>query len=366
LIRVALVGTGAIAVQNHIPGVRLHPDADVVALCDPDPGARAAASAASGISRTHSDYRDVVADPDIDAIVIATPNYVHAPIALAAVAAGKHVLCEKPLGMNHAETEEMARAAAHAGVVHMTAFTYRFVPAMRWLRRLVEDGTLGAPYHVRIRRLQDWGEQALGWRQERALAGSGELGDMLAHRIDYVHFLLGSFTRLVAHTKQCLPTRTRSDGTRQRSDVEDWVAVIGELAGGVTAVLESTKMATGRGTGGRGEDFVEINGSGGTLIYRLERPHELLIGRPGGTLESRPVPADLLTVAGSPRDPHEGDPLQGFRYDQGFEFVQAIVERRAASPDFFDGARAQAVMDAILLSAERGGWVDVADLRVPA
>jgi predicted dehydrogenase len=366
LIRVALIGTGAIAVQNHIPGIRLHPEGDVVALCDPDPRALAAASAASGIQRTYSDYTAVVAARDIDAVVVATPNHVHAPIALAASGTGKHVLCEKPLGMNQAETETMAVAAARAGVVHMTAFTYRFIPAIRWMRRLITDGTLGTLYHVRIRRLQDWGDRALGWRQHRVSSGSGELGDMLAHRIDYVHYFVGPFTRVVAQTKQCLADRRRPDGTLEPSDVEDWVAVIGELTGGVTAVLESTKMATGRGTGAHSEDYVEVNGSEGTLVYRLERPHELLIGRPGGSLEARPVPEDLLTVPGSPRNPHEGDPLQGFRYDQGFEFVQAIVEGRPASPDFFDGSRAQAVMDAILLSAERQQWVEIADARMPA
>ena len=366
MIRVALIGTGAIAVQNHIPGIRLHPQGEVVALCDPDPRALEAARAASGIERTYSDYRALVGERDIDAVVIATPNDVHAPIALAAVGAAKHVLCEKPLGMNQEETETMAAAASRAGVVHMTAFTYRFIPAIRWMRRLIGDGTLGTLYHVRIRRLQDWGDRALGWRQHRASCGSGELGDMLAHRIDYVHYFVGSFTRVVANTKQCLADRRRPDGTREPSDVEDWVAVIGELTGGVTAVLESTKMATGRGTGSHSEDYVEINGSEGTLIYRLERPHELLIGRPGGALEARPVPQELLTVPGSPRNPHEGDPLQGFRYDQAFEFVQAIVEGRPASPDFFDGSRAQAVMDAILLSAETQQWVDVADARMHA
>ncbi len=366
MIRVALIGTGAIAVQNHIPGIRLHPEGAVVALCDPDPRALEAARAVSGIERTYSDYKALVAERDVDAVVIATPNHVHAPIAMAAVATGKHVLCEKPLGMNQAETEAMALSAARAGVVHMTAFTYRFIPAIRWMQRLVSDGTLGTLYHLRIRRLQDWGDRALGWRQHRATCGSGELGDMLAHRIDYVHYFAGPFTRLVANMKQCLSERRRPDGALEPSDVEDWVAVIGELPGGVTAVLESTKMATGRGTGAHSEDYVEINGSLGTLVYRLERPHELLIGRPGGALEARPVPEELLTVPNSPRNPHEGDPLQGFRYDQGFEFVQAIAEGRPASPDFFDGSRAQAVMDAILLSAERQQWVEIADARMPA
>ncbi len=366
MVRVALIGTGAIAVQNHIPGIRLHPQGEVVALCDPDPHALEAARAASGVTRTCTNHAEVIADRNVDAIVIATPNHVHAPIAIAAAAAGKHVMCEKPLGMDHDETEAMVSAAARAGIVNMTAFTYRFIPAIRWMRQLIADGGLGTLYHVRIRRLQDWGDRALGWRQRRALSGTGELGDMLAHRIDYVHYLVGPMTRLVSQTKQILAERHRPDGVPEPSDVEDWVAVIGELAGGATVLLESTKMATGRGTGSQSEDYVEINGSLGTLVYRLERPHELLIGRPGGMLEARPVPRDLLTVPGSPRNPDEGDPLQGFRYDQGFAFVDAIVRGQPVSPDFSDGSRVQGVMDAILLSAERRQWVDLADARMPA
>jgi predicted dehydrogenase len=359
MIRVALIGSGAIAVQNHIPGIRLHPAGEVVALCDPDPRALAEASRVSGVTRTYADYKGVVAAADIDAVVIATPNHVHSPISHAAVDAGKHVLCEKPLGMSYAETQAMALAAERANVVNMTAFTYRFIPAIRWMKHLLDDGALGTIFHVRIRRLQDWGDRDLGWRQRRAMAGSGELGDMLAHRIDYVHYLLGPFARVVANTKRLLSERRDASGAVQPADVEDWVAVIGELASGATAVLESSKMAFGRGSGATGEDYVEVNGSQGSFVYRLERPHELLIGRPGGMLEATPVPRNFLTVAGSPRDADAGDPLQGFRYDQGFEFVQAIVEQRAASPSFRDGSRAQGVMEAILRSAESKQWVDI-------
>jgi predicted dehydrogenase len=365
MIRVALIGAGAIAVQNHIPGIRLHSQGEVVALCDPDRRALAEASRVSHVTRTFGDYKAVVDSSDIDAVVIATPNHVHAPISHAAIAAGKHVLCEKPLGMSYAETEAMALAAERAGVVNMTAFTYRFIPAIRWMKHLLDEGALGTIFHVRIRRLQDWGDRDLGWRQRRAMAGSGELGDMLAHRIDYVHYLLGPFARVVANTKQLLAERRDPGGALRPADVEDWVAVIGDLASGATAVLESSKMAFGRGSGPTGEDYVEINGSQGSFVYRLEKPHELLIGRPDGLLEPAPVPREFLTVPGSPRDPQAGDPLQGFRYDQGFEFVQAIVEKRAASPTFRDGSRAQGVMEAILRSAESRQWVDVTQPSTP-
>ncbi|XYI02215.1 Gfo/Idh/MocA family protein [Sorangium sp. So ce1128] len=364
MVRVALIGTGSITLQNHLPGLLTHPEARVTALCDPDPQALAAAVRAAGVDRTFTDHRALLEQDDIDAIVIATPNNIHLPIATAAAQAGKHVLCEKPLGMSYEETEAMAAAAERAGIVHMTAFTYRFVPAIRYMKRLIAEGALGAPYHVRINRLQDWGDRAVGWRQRKALAGTGEIGDMLSHRIDYAHHLVGPILRLVAQTKQCLAERRRPDGATEPSDVEDWVGMLAELKGGATGVFESTKMATGRGSGGQSQDYVEINGSDATLIYYLDRPHDIFVGKPGGRLESVPVPEDLLKTPGSPRDPRAGDPLQGFRYDQAFEFVQAIVEGRPASPDFRDGSRVQAVIDAVLLSAERRQWVDVPGAEV--
>ena len=119
-------------------------------------------------------------------------------------------MSEKPLGLNYEETEAMVAAVTAAGVVNMTAFTYRFVPAMRYMKHLVDQGVVGTPYHFRVNRLQDWGDRAVGWRQVKALAGSGELGDMLSHRIDYGHYLLGPIGRVVAQMRQYLTERRAS------------------------------------------------------------------------------------------------------------------------------------------------------------
>ena len=134
-----------------------------------------------------TDYNELVQRDDIHAVIIATPNFTHAPMAIAAMQNGKHVLCEKPLGMDQAETLDMLRCARENDVRHMTAFTYRFVPAMRYMKHLVDTGGIGQPYHIRTCRLQDWGDRNIGWRQLK-MAGSGELGDMLSHRLDYARF----------------------------------------------------------------------------------------------------------------------------------------------------------------------------------
>ncbi|HEY7120686.1 MAG TPA: Gfo/Idh/MocA family oxidoreductase [Tepidisphaeraceae bacterium] len=355
-IGVAMIGCGGIALQNHLPGFALLPQAAVVALCDTNPAVLDRAKQQTGIQVAFDDYREVLKHPAVDAVVIATPNVTHAPIALAAVHAGKHVLCEKPISMDLGEARDMLQAAERAGVRHMTAFTYRFVPAMRYMHHLVRGGHIGQPYHFRAQRFQDWGDRNLAWRQVKKLAATGELGDMLSHRIDFAHYLVGPMARLVARLKRFVDVRGG-----QPSDLDDWVSILADFKSGATGVFESTKLATGRSEGGKSPDVCEVNGSEGTLVYQLTRPNEIQIGRKGSTsgLESVPVPEEFLKVPGSPRDVHTGDPVLTFRWDQNFEFIDAIVNNRPASPSLADGVRCQAVMDVALKSDETAAWVDV-------
>src|SRR4051795_5328766 len=152
-IGVGIIGCGGIVLQNHLPRLALCPEAKLVALCDSNPAVLERASKQTAVTAAFADYHQLLAQPDVDAVIIATPNFTHAPIALAAIAAGKHVLCEKPIAMNHAESVAMLQAAEKAGVRHMTAFTYRFVPAMRYMAHLVKSGFPGEPYHYRSCRL---------------------------------------------------------------------------------------------------------------------------------------------------------------------------------------------------------------------
>lgn len=354
-IGVAIIGTGAIALANHVRGLALCPAAGLVALCDIDRAALERASIQTGVSATYADYHELLKRDDVHAVIVATPNYLHAPIVLAAVKAHKHVMCEKPLALELGSAVEMWRAAEGAGVRHMTAFTYRFVPAMRYMTYLVDSGGAGRIHHFRAQRFQDWGTRGLGWRQHKHLAGSGELGDMLAHRIDVAHLLVGRFSRLVADVRNLVPAR---DG--EPSDVDDWAGVLAEMEAGATAMLESTKLATGRGEGTRGRDACEVNGSERSLVYSTQRPHELRIGRRGAAdLDVVAVPKEFLVWPGSPRDPNEGDPLVAFRYDQDVEFIDAIASDRPCVPSFREGVMAQAVAEAVIGSAQRRRWVDV-------
>jgi predicted dehydrogenase len=354
-LNIAIIGCGGITLQNHLPGFALCPDVKIIAVCDTDEANLSRARAQSGASIASTDYAAILKREDIHAAVIATPNVTHAPIALEAIRHGKHVLCEKPLAMNYQEAKQMADAANRSGVRHMTAFTYRFVPAMRYLAHLVQRGDLGEPYHYRSCRLQDWGTRNLGWRQLQACAGSGELGDMLSHRIDFAHLLVGPLRRLVASTKQWHPVR---DGAA--NDLDDWVALLAEFESGATGVLESSKLASGRNESWRSLDYVEINGRERSFVFATGDWNRLQTGKAGGPgLETIDVPREFWKIPGSPRELGNGDPLVTFRYDQAWEFVDAIRSNRPCRPGFEEGARVQAVLDAALRSVDGVKWVEV-------
>src|SRR5205085_7485268 len=142
-IGVAIIGAGAIAIANHLPGIRLSRAASVVALCDTNPQNLDRAKRETGVERTYTDYAQALADDRVDAVIVATPNNLHPEIVLAALARGKHVLCEKPLALNYRDANAMYETARRSTLRHMTAFTYRFVPAMRWMKHLVDSGDIG-------------------------------------------------------------------------------------------------------------------------------------------------------------------------------------------------------------------------------
>lgn len=351
----AIIGTGGITLQNHLPGLALCKDVKVHALCDANPATLETARQQTGAPVTSTNWEDIVKRDDVHALIIATPNAFHPPVAIAAARAGKHVLCEKPLALNAADAHAMADAAEKANVRHMTAFTYRFVPAMRYLKHLVDRGELGRPYHYRSCRLQDWGTRNVGWRQQKRLAGTGEIGDMLSHRIDFAHHLIGPMARLVANLKNLTPMR---DGAP--NDTDDWVAILSEFKCGASGVLESSKLASGTNESWRSPDRVELNGSEASFSFTTGSWNELHYGKVGGPgLKALPIPREFYTWPGSPRDPGVGDPLVSFRYDQAVEFVNAIREQRACSVTFHDGARMQDVTDAALKSAESRQWVEL-------
>lgn len=361
-IRVAIIGAGAVSDYHHVPGITIDPRAELVAVCDASAELVEQRKGDWGVDFGTTDYQEVCSHPDVDAVIIATPNFTHRPMSLAAAQHGKHVMCEKPLGLNASEVREMYHAARDAGLVHMTAFTYRFAPSMRYIAHLVDSGGLGEPRHFRSQRFLDWPETSWAWRQYKDKAGAGDLFDMTIHRLDFAIGMLGPIARVCGAVAQFVPRDKTPDGQDcPPSEVDDWSSLIGEFQSGAVGVWEGTTLAKGYGFNGFGHEWAEINGSEASAVYRLHEPNQVWLGRTGKDLSPEPVPEEFLKPAGSPRDPSDGEPATVFRYDLVWEFVSAITEGRDAKPSFYDGLRAQVIADSVLTSQEERRWIEIPD-----
>jgi predicted dehydrogenase len=364
-LHVGIIGAGSISRFIHIPGFQLCPDVEVSALCDVSTSTAKQTASAFGVADVYSDYRDVLARLDIDAVVIATPNNLHPEIALAAFDKGKHVLCEKPVALSAERARQMADVARASGLVNMVSFVYRFNPAMRYLRHLVTKGFFGDIRHVRAQYLQQVPEVYLGWRSHRAQAGSGALGDIGSHLIDFARHLAGEITAVSGMTETFLHERAKRDnGDMVACDVDDAAAFLATFASGATGVFEATRLARGRGCAETEYQCVEINGSTSSAVYYLQRPLELQLTVKGPleddlALVTVPVPEAFRVFPGASRPAWKYDPVIGFRYDQAFAFVQAIRQGTQVQHDFVDGLRCQAVVDAVLEASEKRQWVPV-------
>ncbi len=360
-----LIGVGRQADWAHARAILHSGRGRIVAVCDADAALARKRAQEYGLppGRAFSRYEDLLECQDVAAVTIGTPNHVHGPVAIAAAAAGKHVLCEKPLAMDTEQAIRMLEAARAAGVRHMTAFTYRFVPAMRYLRQLMAEGRLGHPRILRSRRLMDWPDESLGWRQVRAQAASGDLGDMASHRVDYAQSMFGPIQAVQGLTRTFVPERRLPDGRWQAAEVDDWCAFIGEFSGGVVGVFESTKLARGYGRGDQGTDDFEVHGADASAFYRLARPDSLEIGPAGGALAAVEVPNACRAPIGEGVEPLSLDASLAFRENQMYEFMDAVRSGRDCRPSFLDGARVVAVVDAVLRSARERRTVDVEQVR---
>lgn len=359
-IRIGIIGAGAVSDYHHVPGIRIDPRAQLAGACDTSPALLEQRKKDWQIDFVTTDYKAICASPQVDAVIIATPNFTHREIALCAAKHGKHVMCEKPLGLNAQEVRDMYHGARDAGVVHMTAFTYRFAPNMRYLKHLASTGALGDLRHFRSQRFLDWPETSWSWRQYKSTAGAGDLFDMTIHRIDFAIDLLGPIEAVCGAVAQFVPRNKTADGKEcPPSEVDDWSSLIGRFKSGAVGVWEGTTLAKGYHFDGFGHEWAEINGSEQSAVYRLHLPNQLLLGRTGKDITPVDVPAEFLKPKESPRDPSQGKPATVFRYDLVWEFVSAIVEQRDATPSFYDGLRAQVVADAVLESSENRRWVEI-------
>jgi predicted dehydrogenase len=338
-----------------------------------------AAAAKWGWNATSTDWRAVIADDDIDVIDIVTPGDTHVEIAIAALEAGKHVLCEKPLANTVQEAEAMDAAAARAaerGIFAMVGFTYRRVPATTFARDLVAAGRLGEIRQVRAEYLQDWlmdAEAPLTWRMKKELAGSGALGDIGAHAIDLVEYITGQSVDSVSGIIETLvkerPVMAEGHGLSGTAGVErgpvtvdDLAMFTGRLSSGALASFEATRFRTGRKNALR----IEISGSLGAIAFDLERMNELEFY--DATLPDLELGFRRIVVTES-EHPYlapwwpTGHMLgyeHGFSH-QVYDFVTAIASGTQPRPSFAEGLHVQRVLDAVERSSAAGSiWTPTA------
>ncbi|WP_374199680.1 MULTISPECIES: Gfo/Idh/MocA family protein [Micromonospora] len=356
-------------------------------VCGRDTGKVAEAADRLGWEAHTTDWRRLVESDEIDVVDICTPGDSHAEIALAALAAGKHVLCEKPLANTVAEAREMAAAAVAAqaaGVRSMCGFTYRRVPAVTLMRQMVAEGRLGTIRHVRAAYLQDWivdPQFPLVWRLQKDKAGSGALGDIGAHIIDMTQYVTGQrITGVSAITETFVKQRPLpaeysglaaqaagngvADG--QGPDmgpvtVDDAAVFVARLDDGALATYEASRFATGRKNALR----VEINGSLGTLVFDLERLNELEFYDATRPAAEQGFTRILVTEAEHPYMSAWWPPGHIIGYEHSFthqarDLVEAIATGVDPAPSFVDGLQVQLVLDAVTRSAELGStWTHV-------
>jgi predicted dehydrogenase len=303
-----------------------------------------------GWEETGRHWESIVVRPDIDVVDICTPNYLHAPIAIAALEAGKIVLCEKPLANTIEEAERMAEVARRQTT--LVWFNYRRVPAVRFARELVEQGRLGQVYHYRGLYLQSWGRSPgdpAAWRFKPEYAGSGVIGDLLSHSLDLAVWLNGPIRRLCAQIQVFVEGR----------QVDDAVSVLAEFANGSMGTFEATRFAMGN----QNRNSFEINGSDGSLEFNLEKMNHLQFNdlREDASLHGRRE--ILVTGPGHPYVDHFWPPGHVIGYEHTFiatlvDFLQALAHGERFRPDFADALEVQRLLELVSQSSQRGHWVE--------
>jgi predicted dehydrogenase len=348
------------------------PDAPAVerdVLIGRDETALAEAADRLGFERYATDWEDVV--EEVDVLYNLGPNDLHPAPSIAALEAGTHVFCEKPLAHTLSAAERMAAAARASDATAGVAFNYRFVPAIRYAKRLIDDGFVGEIHHVRARYLQDWlvdPQAPWSWRNSAEVAGSGALGDLGAHSIDLAQFLVGEgIDRVSGHLETFVEERPVSGDAGDALDaasgestetrpvtVDDAYTAQAEFEGGAMGLFEASRFATGHKNG----NVIEINGSDGSIRFDLERLNELEVLDE----QTRGFETVLVTDPDDPYIDHWWPPghVVGWEHTfvhENYEFLSAAAAGDAHAPDFETGLAVQRVLDAIETSDERGEWV---------
>ena len=340
----------------------------LVAICGRSEDATRTAAERFGYEKYYTDWRAMLADDDVQLFDNGGPNNAHAEPCIAAAQAGKHILCEKPLARTAQEAAAMLDAVTKANVKNAVAFNYRFVPAVRLARDLIDAGRLGQIYHYRAVYLQEWIMPHYGtphiWRLDKEVAGSGALGDLGAHIIDLARFLVGEPRRVSAATQTFITERPDGSGALKKVDVDDAFIATVEFENGAIGSVEATRYAGGH----KNYNCFEVNGEKGSIRFNLERMNELEVFWVGEEPKETQGFHQISVTEGyhpwwSNWWPHGH--IIGWEHTFVHEInhlLDAIVNNKSVAPfgaDFVDGYRNAVICDAILQSAQDGRRVDV-------
>ncbi|MCM3845363.1 Gfo/Idh/MocA family oxidoreductase [Pseudonocardia sp. DR1-2] len=357
---------------HHVTDLPLRPR--LVAVADPVAAAGADHVTRYGFARAVTDWRELVADPSIAAVSVASPNSTHREVGVAVAEAGKHLWIEKPVGLSSTDTAAVAGAVRAAGVQATVGFNYRMVPAVARARRLIDDGRLGTLTHARFRLLTDFAADpsgVLSWRFTREHGGSGVLNDLAVHGVDLIRHLVGDLGAVVADGDRFVPRRpvapagasqyVRAAADAPTGEVEnlDFVSVLGRAVGGAIVTLEASRVAVGD----QNDYGFEIHGTRGYLSFDFRRPGELVVAA-GGSYVDQPA----TTWAAAPGDgdfalfqPGAGNPtgFDDLKVSECAAFVRGIAEGRSGGATIDDALAAARVLDAVAESVDKRAWVDL-------
>jgi len=340
----------------------------LIALCGRTEEALATAAKRFGYETYYTDWRDAVKDKRIQLIDNCLPNNLHAEPCIAAAEAGKNVICEKPLAGTLEEAKAMCGAAEKAGVKNMTAFNYRFVPALRLARNLIQEGYIGKILQFRAVYLQEWimdPSFPLVWRLRKSVAGSGALGDLGAHIIDLARYLVGDFSSICGLTETFIKERQLPDSPEKRGkvDVDDVFLALAKFNNGAIGSLECSRFCAGR----KNYQRVEVHGTEGSICFNLERLNELDVYSKKDQEDRMGFRNVMVTESVHPfidRWWPQGH-IIGWEHTFAHEihhFIDCIVNDKPVAPlaaTFLDGLKCQEIMSAIEESSQKGKWVTV-------
>ncbi|WP_457089516.1 Gfo/Idh/MocA family protein [Microvirga sp. P5_D2] len=316
-----------------------------------------------GFARATGDWRSLVADPEIDVVSITTPNAFHPDMAIAALEAGKHVWCEKPMATKLVDAERMLAAARASGKVAALGYNYIQNPIIRLIRRLLDEGRIGEVNHVRFEMDEDFmadPEELFYWKSE-ASSGHGALDDFGVHPLSLLWTLLGGVRCVCAHMSKPYVDRPLRDGGRRAVETYDIAAILLELENGASGVMALNRSAWGR----KGRIFIQIFGSKGTIVFDQERMNEVQLY----TIDDARETQGFRTILAGPKHPPYDKFIPAPGHGLGFNDLKIIecrqlIDRIHGEPavliEFEDGIRIERTVDAMARSAHEGRWVELA------